>query len=129
MFELFRTTGFRLALTLSISFTTLFLVLQLQISVSPIVGCAGLRIVPDSPVDPIENEPRLSRSDVDETDEQVPYCLNGDAKVGRAVQEGAPTRHGLLSFRLPGLAWPIDMRSRSALSLARKARAAMTRLI
>jgi hypothetical protein len=105
------------------------LVLQLRFLASLIVGCAGLHVVRDAPVDPIENEPRCSRWDEDEIDEQVSYCLNGDAKLRRAVQEGAPTRRGLLSFHLPASTLPIDVRSRSALSFARKASAAMTRLM
>src|SRR5689334_25294688 len=105
------------------------LVLQLRIGVSPIMGFARLCVVPDAPIDPLENEAARARSDQHDTGEQVPDCLDGDAKVGRAVQEWTPTRRRLLSFRLPGTASAIDERNRSARSLARNASAAMTRLM
>src|ERR1700740_903895 len=90
------------------------LVLQLRFMASPVVGFACLCVVPDAPIDPLENEPACAWSQEDDTGEQVSNCLDGDAEVGRAVQEWTPTRRRLLSFRLPGTASASEVRNRSA---------------
>lgn len=61
------------------------LVRQLRMEVALIVGFASLCIVPDTPVDPFEDELACARSDEDEACEQMVNCLNGDAKLGRTV--------------------------------------------
>lgn len=103
------------------------LVLQLRIKPLLVVGFAGLCVVPDAPIDPIEDELSCARSHEDDAGEHVSDCLNCDAEVRRAVQEWPPTRRRLLSFRLSGMALATDARNRSARNLARKASAAMTR--
>jgi hypothetical protein len=57
----------------------------LRIEAALIVGFASLCIVPDTPVDPFEDELACARPDEDEACEQMVNCLNGDAKLGRAV--------------------------------------------
>src|SRR5260221_7662882 len=93
------------------------------------MGYSRLCVMPDPPLGPLEEELSRARSEEDSTSEQMADCLNGDAELWRAVQEHASATDRLLSFRLPGAGSAIDVRSRSARSLARKARAAMTRLM
>lgn len=93
------------------------------------MGSASLCIMPDPPVGPLEDEAACARSGEDGTGEKVADRLDGDTELWRAVHEGLAARRRLLSFRFPAAGSAIEARSRSARSLARKASAAMTRVM
>src|SRR5512144_1730084 len=105
------------------------LILQLRLLARLVMGSARLCIMPDPPVGPLEDEAAGGRSGEDGAGEKVADRLDGDTALRRAVHEGLAARRRLLSFRLPAAGSAMDVRSRSARSLARKASAAMTRVM
>jgi hypothetical protein len=93
------------------------------------MDCPRLKIMTDTPVGPLEDKLAGVRFGEDGAGEEVTDRLHGDAELWRAVQEGAATRRRLLSFRFLAAGSAIAARSRSARSLARKASAAMTKVM
>jgi hypothetical protein len=93
------------------------------------MDCPRLKIMTDTLVGPLEDKLAGVGCGDDGAGEEVTDRLHGDAKLWRLVHEGTAARRRLLSFRFPAAGSAIDARSRSARSLARKASAAMTRVM
>lgn len=72
------------------------------------MGSARLCVMPDPPVDPLEDAAAGARCGEDGPGEQVADRLDGDAELWRAVHEGPAARRRLLSFRFPAAGSTID---------------------
>src|SRR3954468_14605168 len=113
----------RLSLSGHLSLRTSRLVLQLYFSLTAVVNGCGFGLVLSSPKGPGHDKAGADRWPEQETGQKIAHLRPRRQERGQAHQAAAGTA-GLLSFALPHVA-----RRRSAANLARKAKAAMHRLM